>query len=77
MASPSPSPALLTRQAVGLPESHFAGHSFCIVAVAVVAAATAAAVNAGIEDFTICTLGMWSSSAFLTYIRMHPQRAIN
>ena len=49
-------------QAVGLPESNFAGHSFRI------GAATAAA-NAGIEDSVIRTLGRWSSSAFLTYIR--------
>ena len=49
-------------QAVGLPESNFAGHSFRI------GAATAAA-NAGIEDSIIRTLGRWSSSAFLTYIR--------
>ena len=49
-------------QAVGLPESSFAGHSFRI------GAATAAA-NAGIEDSVIRTLGRWSSSAFLTYIR--------
>ena len=49
-------------QAVGLPESNFTGHSFRI------SAATAAA-NAGIEDSVIRTLGRWSSSAFLTYIR--------
>ena len=49
-------------QAVGLPESNFAGHSFRI------GVATAAA-NAGIEDSVIRTLGRWSSSAFLTYIR--------
>ena len=49
-------------QAVGLPESNFAGHSFRI------GAATAAA-NAGIEDSTIQTLGRWSSAAFLSYIR--------
>ena len=49
-------------QAIGLPESDFAGHSFRI------GAATTAA-NAGIEDSVIRTLGRWSSSAFLTYIR--------
>ena len=48
-------------QAVGLPESNFAGHSFRI------GTATAAA-NAGIEDSVIRTLGKWSSSAFLTHI---------
>ena len=49
-------------QAVGLPESDFAGHSFRI------GAATAAAC-AGIEDSMIQTLGRWSSAAFLSYIR--------
>ena len=49
-------------QAVGLPESSFASHSFHI------GMATAAA-NAEIEDSVIRTLGRWSSSAFLTYIQ--------
>ena len=49
-------------QALGLPYQDFAGHSFRI------GAATAAA-KAGIEDSTIRTLGRWSSSAFLAYIR--------
>jgi len=47
---------------IGLPEQNFAGHSFRI------GAATAAA-NAGIEDSVIRTMGRWSSSAFLVYIR--------
>jgi len=49
-------------QAIGLPESQFASHSFRI------GAATTAA-SAGLEDSTICTLGRWNSSAFLLYIR--------
>ena len=49
-------------QAVGLPESDFAGHSFRF------GAATAAA-NAGVEDSTIQMLRRWSSAAFLSYIR--------
>ena len=52
----------LVLQAVGLPQQHFAGHSFRI------GAATAAA-KAGIEDSVICSLGRWNSSAFLSYIR--------
>ena len=52
----------LALQAVGLPYQSFAGHSFRI------GAATTAA-RAGIEDSTIRTLGRWSSSAFLAYIR--------
>ena len=49
-------------QALGLPYRDFAGHSFRI------GAATAAA-KAGLEDSVIRTLGRWSSSAFLVYIR--------
>ena len=45
-------------QAIGLPESQFAGHSFWI----------GAATTAGLEDSTIRTLGRWNSSAFLPYI---------
>ena len=52
----------LALQAVGLPYNNFTGHSFRS------GAATAAA-SAGIEDSTIRTLGRWSSSAFLVYIR--------
>ena len=48
-------------QAVGLPDSKFAGHSFRI------GAATAAA-NAGIEDSAIQMLGRWNIAAFLSYI---------
>ena len=47
---------------IGLPQEHFAGHSFRI------GAATAAA-QAGIEDSTIRIMGRWNSAAFLTYIR--------
>lgn len=49
-------------QELGLPYQDYAGHSFRI------GAATAAA-KAGIEDSTIKTMGRWSSSAFLAYIR--------
>ena len=54
-------------QELGLPFQDFAGHSFRI------GAATAAA-RAGIEDSTIKTLGRWSSSAFLAYIRSPPEQ---
>ena len=56
-------------QELGLPYQEFAGHSFRI------GAATAAA-KAGIEDSTIKTMGRWSSSSFLMYIRTpHEQLA--
>jgi len=44
--------------AIGLPEDNFAGHSFWI-----------GVAYAGIEDSVIRTMGRWSSSAFLVYIR--------
>ena len=50
-------------QSLGLPEQHYAGHSFRI------GAATSAAL-AGIEDSTIQALGRWQSAAFLQYIRL-------
>ena len=49
-------------RSLGYPEKNFAGDDFCI------GAATAAA-SAGIEDSLIRTMGRWSSSAFLAYIR--------
>ena len=49
-------------QIPGFPEENFAGHSFHI------GAATTAA-RAGIEDSVIRTMGRWSSSEFLVYIR--------
>lgn len=49
-------------EAIGLPYTCFAGHSFRI------GAATAAA-HAGVEDSVIQLLGRWSSAAFLAYIR--------
>ena len=51
--------------ALGLNNTHYAGHSFRIGA-----ASTAAKAN--IEDSMIKTLGRWESSAFLTYIRTPP-----
>ena len=50
-------------QSMGLPQEHYAGHSFRI------GAATSAAL-AGVEDSTIQTLGRWQSSAYLQYIRL-------
>ena len=47
---------------LGLPQHHYAGHSFRI-GVAISAAL------AGIEDTTIQILGCWHSAAFLQYIR--------
>ena len=49
--------------AVGLPQQDYAGHSFRI------GAATTAAM-AGVEDSMIQTLGRWSSTAYLQYVRM-------
>ena len=49
--------------AIGLDPAQYVGHSFRIGA-----ATTGAA--AGIEDSTIQALGRWSSSAFLSYIRL-------
>ena len=51
-----------TLQILGFPEENFAGHSFRI-------GAATAATSAGIEDSVIRTMGRWSSSAFLAYIR--------
>ena len=50
-------------QSLGLPDHHYAGHSFRI------GAATSAAL-AGVEDSTIQALGRWQSAAFLQYIRL-------
>ena len=47
----------------GLPQHHYAGHSFQI------GAATSAAL-AGVKDSTIQALGRWYSAAFLQYIWM-------
>ena len=52
---------------IGLPQHHFAGHSFRIGA-----ATTAAAV--GIEDSAIQMLGRWHSAAFIQYIRTPKER---
>ncbi len=50
----------------GLDSSLYAGHSFRI------GAASTAAAN-GVEDSLIQTLGRWKSSAYLTYVRIHPE----
>jgi len=53
--------------AAKLPAHNFAGHSFRRGA-----ATTAAMV--GIQDSTIQTLGRWKSSAYLLYIKTHPNK---
>ena len=50
-----------------LPSQDYAGHSLRI------GAATTAAM-AGIQDFTIQTLGRWKSASYLLYIRMDPRQ---
>ena len=52
---------------LGVPQDHYAGHSFRI------GAATSAAL-AGVEDSTIQMLGRWQSSAYLRYIRTPPNQ---
>ena len=52
---------------IGLPQHHFAGHSFRIGA-----ATTAEA--AGVEDSMIQSLGRWNSAVFLQYIRTPKER---
>ncbi len=54
-------------EAVGLPQSSYAGHSFRI------GAATTAAL-AGLEDSLIQKMGRWNSSAFLVYIKTPPDQ---
>ena len=51
--------------ALGVPQDHYAGHSFRIGAVTSVALA-------GVEDMTIQLLGRWQSTAFLRYFRTPP-----
>jgi hypothetical protein len=52
---------------LGIPQDHYAGHSFWI------GAATSAAL-AGVEDSTIQMLGQWHSSAYLRYVRTPPNQ---
>lgn len=51
----------------GINDSQYAGHSFRI------GAATTAAAK-GVEDSLIQTLGRWKSSAYLSYVRIPPER---
>ena len=53
--------------AIGFDHSSFSGHSFR-------SGAATAASQAGLPDSTIQTLGRWSSTAFLTYIRTPRQQ---
>ena len=52
---------------LGLPQDHYAGHSFRI------GAATSAAL-AGMEDSSIQLMGRWQSAAFLRYVRTPPEQ---
>ena len=54
-------------KSANLPAHLYAGHSFRI-------GAATTALTAGVEDFTVQTLGRWQSSSYLLYIRTNPER---